>query len=260
MSIPNAVRLATAERLSDYFALQLRFAETMALRTDGSIREAVETYTNLRRRFGLPGLPQEDAAIRWRAYLDGVERRTALSERVAWTRETFARSPEETPPAGHVAFGCFSYEPPDDHGVARIHFNNLDSGDGMGPLALAKAPRRREELGRLVAALAAAHPDAARIRGASWLYNVESYRRLFPHAYVASRSAPSYARLSGTSSWGQFLDHTGAVKPDLRDAFLKNLGSLDVETPWRVFPLSALVAEAPIEVFIEQYGAGGDLR
>lgn len=39
------------------------------------------------------------------------------------------------------------------------------------------------------------------------------------------------------------------MKPELRQRFLAGLDTLDVERPWRSFPLPALATEAPIEAF-----------
>ena len=61
-------------------------------------------------------------------------------------------------------------------------------------------------------------------------------------------------RLRGTSSWGQFLDHREAIKPDLRDTFLRNIETVDITAPWRSFPLPALRVAAPIGLFYDLYG------
>ena len=53
--------------------------------------------------------------------------------------------------------------------------------------------------------------------------------------------------------WGQFLDHRERIKPELREVFLQNLSKLDMDNLWRVFPLPALITNAPVEVFYDFY-------
>lgn len=253
MADSNPDRTAAAERMRGYFEVQLRLAERLAERRGQPLGEAALFCTTLHRRFGF-GRPELAVAPAWADYARGLERAASGAERLDWTLAVFAARPDEPPPVGHVVFGCFSFEPPNADGMVRIHFNNRDSTDGIGPLAAAKAPARRAELARLSACLRRDHPSAVGIAGGSWLYNLQAYRRLFPPAYAESRARPARLRLTGTSSWGQFLDHAGRIKPDLRQAFLDNLERVDPDAPWRAFPLHALSAWAPVEVFYDFYG------
>ena len=79
-------------------------------------------------------------------------------------------------------------------------FSKAVSAEDFSAAGLAKLSR--EELARLFAHVAKASPPDATIRGGSWLYHLETYRRLFPPAYVASREP--YTRpiaLRGTATW-----------------------------------------------------------
>ena len=70
------------------------------------------------------------------------------------------------------------------------------------------------------------YAHATAVRGGSWLYHLEAYRRLFPPVYGDSREVlEGISHFQGTSSWGQFLDHREGVKPALREQFLENLKS-----------------------------------
>ena len=71
---------------------------------------------------------------------------------------------------------------------------------------------------------------------------------------VASRTPAGEVRLNGTSSWGQFLTHSGAVKPALRDAFIANFERLDPQAPWLIFPLRPLLVNAPAASFYAHFG------
>lgn len=252
MDGPIDERGEQARRLRDYFEVQLLFAEAMAARTSRPLSEACLTFTNLHRRFGL-GRPDGGApSAGWSRYAAGLEARARHAERLDWTVAVFAAA---APEAGATRrFGCFSYELLSPEPVVRIHFSNRDSEDGVGPLARAKAERRRAELRAMFAHIGAHHPDARSVRGGSWLYNLEAYRRLFPPDYAASAYEPERVRLDGTSSWGQLLDFREAVKPAVRQALLDKLATLDPAAPWKAFPLRALGAWAPIESFHRFYG------
>jgi hypothetical protein len=248
-------RRARAERLGDYFALQLRFAEHMAARAAIPLAQSLSLYTNLRRRLGLGYGGEGPPPPEWLAYLGAIEQLATSERRLDFTKSFYVTALDDIPPSDQRRFGCFGCDPPDLAGVMRIHFSNRDRADDIGPLSRAKTPRRLDELKTMFAFVRETWPETRAVHGGSWLYNLEAYRRLFPPAYGASRKRPSGpVGLSGTSSWGQFLDHREAVKPDLREAFLHNLKTIDMAAPWRAFPLPALRTRAPIEIFYDLYG------
>jgi len=253
--VSGPARIARAERLGDYFELQLRFAECIAGRASMAIDEAVTRYTNLHRRFGLGVIGDAPPSADWTRYVRRLTQLGSAGERLAWTQVFYVTCPEEAPSPGQTAFGCFSCEAPNEEGAIRIHFNNNKGEAGQGPLSRSNAPLRIDELRAMFAFIRQAYPAAKSVNGASWLYNIEAYRRLFPPDYAASRRLPKGpVRLTGTSNWGQFLDHRGSVKPDLRRQFLDNLETLDVDAPWRAFPLPSLRTRAPMESFYGFYG------
>jgi hypothetical protein len=248
-------RSERAERLGPYFEAQLRFAARMAELTDLSLGEAAFRHTNLNRRFGL-GIPVLTPPTEaWLAYAARLEA-AALPEQVALTQDMFrAASDERLPLPGQTGFGCFAFEPPKD-GAVKIHFNNKDTDAAGGPLATTKIERRQAELAAMTRHIAGQHPGATHITGRSWLYNLEAYRRLFPPNYVATRElASTPVHLSGTSSWGQLIDSREAIRPEVRDALLSNLATLDPQAPWTAFPLQVLSVQAPLETFREFYDA-----
>ncbi|MGA0599598.1 hypothetical protein ACO2Q3_02725 [Caulobacter sp. KR2-114] len=243
-----------AEGLRGWFELQLRLAEVAAERRGAPLGETVGLLTNLHRRFGLGTLDPQAVSPFWRRYVEGLEARATLEERLDWTVRCCAEGPPPT--TARPVFGCFAYDPPDaalGDGVVRIHFENRDD-DGVSPLADDKLGRRRADAAAMFGHIAAAHADAHTVKGGSWLYNLEAYRRLFPPQYGASRQRPEPLRLNGTSSWGQLIDHRGQVKPAAREAFLTRLRDLDPDAPWRVFPLPALAVSAPLAAFTAFYG------
>ncbi len=251
----TAERRAEAERLRGWFELQLCFAAVAAERRGEPLGETVSVLTNLHRRFGLGTLgliasEREAVDPLWQRYVEGLEARRDLASRLDWTVACCAEGPGSK--ASKPVFGCFAFDAPDGEGVVRIHFENRDD-DGVSPLVEAKAERRRGEAAAMFAHIAATYPQARTVKGGSWLYNLEAYRRLFPPQYGASRVRPEPLRLNGTSSWGQLIDHLGQVKPKAREVFLANLADLDPAAPWRVFPLPALAVSAPLEAFTAFY-------
>lgn len=250
----HAERQARAERLRGYFDLQLRFAQTVAEVGSLPLSDAVARYTNFHRRFGFGTLQGAPKSAAWGRYIDRLNLLQTHDQRVAWTQACFLQAPEERAPAHEHRFGCFSCSPPNAEVVLRIHFVNRDSDGNSGPLSRTKIDRRKRELCEMFTFIKSAYPEATSVRGTSWLYHTEAYRRLFPVAYGDSRVIRKTAlRFDGSSSWGQFLDHREHIKPDLRDVFLRNLKQLDLDRLWRVFPLPALMTNAPVEVFYDFY-------
>lgn len=247
-----------AARLAPYFDLQLRFADRLAAVGGPPLAEAVTWYTNLHRRFGL-GMVRRDAPLDalWRRFLHGLTATTDHQARLAWAVDCFARALPEQPPPGQHRFGCFACDAPDVSGVLKLHFTNAD-GDDVSPLAESRIGRRHAELSAMFEFVALTYPDVESVRGTSWLYHLEAYRRLYPPRYVASRRAPDRPlHFHGSSSWGQFLDHRGRIKPAARDRMLANLDTLRPDRLRESFPLPALLVTAPIDGFLRHYGIAG---
>ena len=149
------------ERLRDYFEAQLLFADIFATRTGRPLADVCLSCTNLHRRLGLGRVEVDAQGSGWARYAAGLQPCASGDERLAWTLRFFAEaSPEEDVPQ---RFGCFSYDLQDGGRVIRIHFSNQDSADDCGPLALAKAARRRSELQEMFAHIRT-HATASSIR------------------------------------------------------------------------------------------------
>ncbi|MGE3539178.1 MAG: hypothetical protein AB7N91_17325 [Candidatus Tectimicrobiota bacterium] len=243
-----------AERLRDYLALQLLFAEAVATTTAISLDAAVAQCTNFYRRFGLGRWHDGSIAPAWHTYTSHLLTLPTPAQRLAWTQAFLAQSPPEPLPPGQQQFGCFACDPPDAEGRVRIHFTNRDS-DGSSPLSRSKMGQRQQDLQTMFTYVQHTYGEAARsVLGGSWLYHLEAYRRLFPAIYGESRTViEGTEQFRGTSRWGQFLDHRERVKPDLRAQFLHNLGTLDRQRLWAAFPLPTYQTQAPIQAFYDFY-------
>ncbi|MEK9160448.1 MAG: hypothetical protein AAB440_00210 [Patescibacteria group bacterium] len=180
-----------------------------------------------------------------------------------YTLRAEEQPPQPYHPEGSFRFGCFNCEyNPEEHAVT-IHFQN-DERDVTGPLIEEKIYRRRRELRDMFMLVRRLYPDAEVVRGNSWLYNLEAYRRLFPEKYTAhlllETSAHVFAR--GQQIWGQFLDHKRHLKSDdARREFIQNLYALgdtiSDQDLMNLFPLKSYKAEGPIEDFYRMYGIDG---
>jgi len=246
-----------ASRFRDYFRLQLLFAARLSELTGQPLAETITTQTNLHRRFGL-GNPQPGAAPDplWARYVEGLERRDTIETRSDWTQALYAEAPDDRPPAYRRTFGCFGCDQPNDEGAVQIHFSNHENHPDIGPLDRRRQDARREDLRGMIGFVRETYPTAESVIGSSWLYNLKAYRRLFPPAYGDSRLVPDGpVRLTGTSTWGQLLDHRGEMKANVEAVFLARLPELDPAAPWLVFPLRAMKTRARIGEFYAFLGS-----
>lgn len=227
----------------DYFDLQLRVATAYAWLGGLTRSTAIARFTNLRRRFGLVG---DSGAARWETFLHSVSEDAGHEDLLRRTLEWY----EHRPTLSASPFGCFSYDPPDAHGVLRLHFMPEEQHRRDSPLSEARISERRSELQAMIADVRRRYSSVRQVRGVSWLYNIHAYRRLFPPEYVASLALPSFAvNMNGSSTWGQVLDYRHKVKIQVHDHVLANVSVTTLSAPWRAFPLPALVAACAIEFF-----------
>jgi hypothetical protein len=247
---------ARIDRLRDWFALQIQFAEVLAAKSGIPLEVAITFHTNLHRRLGF-GRPVGDRrSAPWERFLHELLALPQGPGRLACAL-TFARGRLLPWSSSNSAFGCFGFDPPAE-GVVRIHFSPNDIDGGVGPLDRRKYAKRVAELRDMFAFIGDRHPQAQRVAGGSWLYHLDAYRRLFPDAYISSlRPNTTATTRTGGSWWGQFIDHDENVVPERVGAFTASLRHLDPAAVWRVFPMPPLTAQAPIDVFHEHYASGG---
>ena len=180
-----------------FFDLQLDFATAVTALSGRSLASVLMDYTNLYIRLGL-GRDFDSAHPTWQEYVRGL---TATNDPRKWTYRFFAaRAGAMAGPAVEATSGCFAYSRLSEERI-RLHFQNVET-DSHSPLGADRIGRRRAELAALFEPL----PRPVRVVGASWLYNLEAYRRLFPPSYLASsstgeeRSGPAWRGSSSTGS------------------------------------------------------------
>jgi hypothetical protein len=223
---------------ADFFAMQLRFASKVAEISGLPLAETVGSHTNIYVRLGMG--PRLDATNPdWLEYVSAL---SAARDPAAWTHEVHRRrSHLPTGPEVAASVGCFSYALV-GQGSVRLHFH---AGPSLSdsPLSLANEKLRRWELATLLSK-AAASGENIQVIGASWLYNLVAYRRLFSEPYVCSLRPieHTYERLP---LWGQFLNRDGTVRAgavqhfDSRLADAASLSDLNLCFPYQVLSTSA---------------------
>lgn len=232
-----------------FFDLQLQFAHKVTELSGRPFTDALLKYTNLYIRFGL-GRDFDPANPTWQAYLDGLR---DSHDRQAWTyRFYLTQAGAMAGPPVIATFGCFSYALLPENRI-RLHFQNADT-EQHSSLSAACREQRRTDLTALFGHVQQTLGAHLQVLGASWLYNLAAYRRLFPPSYVATARVLT-DRFQSMPLWGQFLDRHGTIKASMTRPFLERLErQSSMEHLNECFPLQALAVEAPVSVFYDHYG------
>lgn len=230
-----------------FFEISLRFAQKVGEITGGPIEHTLLHYTNCYVRFGL-GRDFDAANPIWQQYVTGLHQARDPAD---WTYRFYLECQDQaTPKPGDSPFGCFSYAVLDDGGI-RLHFHNHEAPES--PLSKARMGHRLAELKAMFARLRQEVEGSACVIGASWLYNLEAYRRLFPPAYLATAQVRR-AEFAYLPLWGQFVDHRGWIKEALAARFLSCLDQQrKLEGIEDCFPFHVLYLESPIAAFYGYY-------
>jgi hypothetical protein len=148
--------------------------------------------------------------------------------------------------------GCFSYARLSDDRI-RLHFQNAETDD-HSPLRIERRGQRLADLAALFEHVKRAMRPPARVVGASWLYNLDAYRRLFPESYLATAHV-IHGRFRHMPLWGQFVNRHGELKESMARQLLERLArQSSLEGLDRCFPFQVLAVEAPASEFYEFYG------
>lgn len=241
---PNGVIYAKA-----FFDLQLQFARKVTVLSGLPLARALLEYTNLYIRLGL-GRDFDPAHPIWREYLAGLKDTNESGE---WTyRFYLTRRQTMAAPAVVASFGCFSYARLSGDRI-RLHFQNGET-DGHSPLGIARLGRRLTDLAALFEHVKRTQRQPLHVVGASWLYNLDAYRRLFPVSYIGTARVAGH-RFQRMPLWGQFLDRYGEIKESTTRPFLERL---ERQSSWdrldQCFPFQVLSVEASVLEFYGFYG------
>lgn len=201
MNIPTA-------NSKEFFVFQINFARQMQRVTHESLNFCLFNYTNIYRRFGLEDKPRNENNPTWKRFVSESGTHKDLGSVALSIRQEYEN--KKSPKEGSV---CFSYEYNTDTKTVRLHFSNKDQEDG-GPLNEIKIPRRLDELKQMFNEIKISHPEAEKVAGSSWLYNLNSYRRLFPIEYTKQLTT-NPSGFNGMGIWGQFTDKSGNFKIEM---------------------------------------------
>jgi len=241
---------------ASYFQLPLAFAARIAAVAGLPLDDALLRYTPYYNELQQPerdfdvARPHEwdfdPTHPRWQAFLAAIQGGADPAEYV-YTQTLPTTLPS---PIGYRP--CFNFDYEVETRAIRIHFaNNAPDGEALRQEQIAS---RHRDLHDLFTEIAQRHPQAECVRGASWLYNLPAYRRLFPPEYVANIHPLGYV-WQFVALWGQFLDHCGEVKADMAQTFrscLTTKMTLDSLVP--CFPYQALTTTCEIDYFDRFYG------
>lgn len=228
----------------EFFELQLRFAKRVAELSGTPFKETVGSHTNLYVRLAM-GQFFDASNPEWQQYVEGL---LDAPDQAAWThRIHLLRGRLRSGPVPDRTEGCFSYETLDE-GRVRLHFQTQV---GKAALTRKACGDRLIELANLFAYLKASSSDGIKVVGASWLYNLNCYRRLFPGRYLASlRSIDHpYQRMP---LWGQFLRRDRTVRSEASRDFLAGIArAKSLLELSQCFPLSVQATTAPATWFYD---------
>ncbi|MGO8946518.1 MAG: hypothetical protein ACLQUY_02400 [Ktedonobacterales bacterium] len=199
------------ELAKDFFQLQLSFAERVAQITQSPVDEMLLAYTTFYLSFDL-GRSFDPADPIWQAYLEGLRR---TSDPAEWTFAFYQRRRTDFTAD---FYGCFYYSYIADEQTIRIHFINRESSQ-LSALSPARREVRVRELASMFAAVRVTLPEAKTVRGGSWLYHLDAYRRLFPPEYVQNPQ-PLDDEFAFMALWGQFLTRDGQLREPAAASFL----------------------------------------
>lgn len=233
-----------------FFELQLLFAEKIAELSQQSLEEAVLHYTAFYRMLGLDWSLNPAHPV-WQMYLQQLQQEHPDAEQ---TYQFYLQRYKDIPKfTDQVHWGCFAYEYHAETQTVHLHFSNQDTS-GYGALSTHQRTARMSELKMMFRHIQEIHPEASLVRGMSWLYHRESYRRLFPAAYGQSAQVVENPYLPGRAIWGQFLRRDWQVNEQTLSVFLQRVGQLeDVERCVHCFPYSVLQTASPIAAFYAFY-------
>ncbi|GHO78146.1 hypothetical protein KSD_59170 [Ktedonobacter sp. SOSP1-85] len=228
-----------------FFELQFLFAESIVRVSHLNFEEALLDFTNLYMQFPIDRSFDPTHPV-WQAYLTGLRQ---APERAMWTYTFYQHKRELHSP---YPYGCFHYSYLPEENTIRYHFANADMS-GSGPLSKERMPVRLQELKMMFAKIKKQYGDIPTVRGNSWLYNIDAYRRLFPVQYTQAMKVVD-GEFQYMSLWGQFLQRDGRVHRHLADAFLSCLQkSKTIEGLASCFPYQVLSPQSPIALFYEFY-------
>lgn len=202
-----------------YFEIQYTFAQKVASVLCIPIDEALLQYTSFYRRMGIQDKDFNRHSPLWRDFVERVSQGECVSK-IAYLIYLHGL---ETKTEEIGKFGCFRYDYRQANKSIVIHFANRVGEKNVSPLSSERKAERMSELKRMFSHIRYCLPEAKLVSGGSWLYDLHSYKRLFPAEYINKLKLCNGKFIQYCSTWGQFLDHFGNLKENLCSEFLHTM-------------------------------------
>ena len=209
----------------ELFHLMIQYAIKRAEITNTPLIETIKNYTPIYYLIGNNSWEFNKDSIYWKEFLERYSNGEDL-EGIAYDMY-IKYLPKESK---HKWIGCFRYkfvENGNGEGIVKIHFLN-DRTSKEGPLASTQISKRRNELKELFEDVKEKHPTAKYVQGGSWLYNLESYKRLFPKEYLKDIKVVS-PKPQILTIWGQFINSEWGIKKEKAEEYLSKLQKAKTE-------------------------------
>jgi hypothetical protein len=233
-----------------FFELQLIFAQKIAGLSQQPSHQVLLRFSAFYRILGLDWSLDPTNPF-WQAYTQGLK---LASEKVDWTYQFYLQRYPTIPKfTDEEHWGRFAFDYHPETQAIKLHFSDQDRSIS-GPLSHQRVAIRKAELRTMFQQIQQRHPDATLVQGGSWLYNWESYKRLFPTAFERSAEIQRMPALYGRAIWGQFLRRGWSIHQETMSLFLQRVSQLErVEDYPHCFPYPVLLTQAPIHLFYEFY-------
>jgi len=234
-----------------FFELQIALAQKMAELSQQPFDEEILRSTAFYRIFGLDWSLNPTNSV-WQEYIQGLQ---LTADKASFSHQFYLQRYPTIPTfTDEEHWGCFAFDYDPETRIIKLHFSDQDTSV-HGPLSHQRIAIRKAELRSMFQLIRQRHPDATLVRGGSWLYNWESYKRLFPQAFGASAWQQGRPGLQGRAVWGQFLRRGWSIHEETMSLFLQRVQQLErAEDYSQCFPYPVLVTKAPIQQFYEFYG------
>jgi hypothetical protein len=231
-----------------FFEIQLALAEKIADLLQQPIAQVLLRFTAFYRIFGLDW-SLDPANPVWQNYTQELQ---IEPDKGNFTYQFYLQRYPTIPKfTDEEHWGCFAFDYNTKTRAIKLHFSDQDKS-GYGPLSSQRISFRNAELRTMFQHIQQKHPDATLVLGGSWLYNWESYKRLFPQPFVQSARKQEMPALYGRALWNQFLRRGWSIHQETVSLFLQQVGQLErVEDYPHCFPYPVLLTEAPIHLFYE---------
>lgn len=235
-----------------FFRFQLTFVQKLVERFSLTWADALSHYTTFTKKID---------ANHWSTYLAGFH---AAADSVEWVyqwdliQRVPGPQPGDTSLYDRALFGCFHYSTHRDLAgnatIIRPHFIKNDRA-GFRALGQERADIRRAELQRMFVHVQDNVPQAQSVRGHSWLYNLDAYRRLYPPLYTEAMPTANHDEFQYLSLWGQCFDRHWQPNPAVTAELLHRVEQItDLAALQSCFPYAVLRPQCAIEAFYHYFG------